>query len=148
MFNLVATVLAVIVMIAVAAAGLSYLGPAFDKAATRAVVAQVLNGGAQIDGAQSLRAAENGGDRLVDAAPGSAVDALVADGYLAHAPAVPTSVAAPGAAWSLSAAAGRRRPVLTLELDESRPGLAAFCAEMAKAKGFGCTTDLSAVGAR
>ena len=151
MFNLIVTVLAVIVMIAVAVAGLSYLGPAFTTASTRAAVAQVMNASAQIEGAQSLRRAENGGEGTVDATPGSAVASLVSDGYLKTVPAVPPSTTAAGETWHVVAdPSDATRTLVVLKLDESKPGTAALCAGLAAAMPghAGCTSDPSTLQAQ
>lgn len=121
MFNLIVTVLAIVIMIAVAIAGLSYLGPAFENAAAKAVVAQIINGGEQVAGAEALYRADNGGAYDVDGATaGSAVLDLVAGGYLSGAPATP-SVAT--GVWTVApgvAGTNNGNPVLTLSLDSKK----------------------------
>ena len=144
MLNLVATVVAVIVMIAVAVAGLSYLGPGFSNAQVSAHAAQFLNSAIQIEGAQSLARASDGGVYTTDVHPGDAVASLVANGYLQQAPAIPPYAIA-GATWNVVPATDGHRPMIVVPVDDTNGEALAVCNELAlKLTGHaGCAKDLS-----
>ena len=145
MTNLIAVVVAVVLMAAVALAGLSYLGPSMMAASTEAVVARVLNAGAQIQGAETLRQAEQrgfalDGDKL-------AVDVLTAEGYLRAAPQPPASIVLPGSSWTAVEPTPGAAPILSLKLDRSKPEAIAFCQELTRRSSgtYGCTSDITSV---
>ena len=126
MFNLIVTVLAIVIMIAVAIAGLSYLGPAFENAASKAVAVQLVNAGQQFAGAEALYKADNGGSYDVDATAGSAATDLVTNGYLSAIPAIPKVATGP---WTIAPAVAPALPVLTLKLTSAA---VAACVELNK----------------
>ena len=85
MVNIVAIVLAMVLMVIVVAAGIAYIGPMFTDNSARIQLATYLNRGAQIHGALRLYEAENNG--VEPAGTGHAqVESLVTAGYLKEVP--------------------------------------------------------------
>ena len=153
MFNLIVTVLAIIIMIAVAIAGLSYLGPAFENAASKAVAVQLVNAGQQFAGAEALFKADNGGSYDVDATAGSTATDFVTQGYLSAIPAIPKVATGPwlvtgptGGTPAVMAADGTTVTTPAVPASSGKvslaltAGAAAACTELAKEKTgvYGC----------
>ncbi len=136
MYNLIVGVLAVSLMIGVAVAGLTYLGPAFTNSSTKVVAAELVNSAEQIQGAEALYKLDNGGAYSVDSAtPGSGVTALEPS-YLSSTPAVPASLSA--GPWVITGgtdANSNPTAVLSLALTGSDAAVLAVQAEMAKEVG-------------
>lgn len=145
MTNLVVGTIAALIMVVAAIAGLSYLGPVVEGAMTKSVVAAVLNGGAQIEGAETLRNAERVGYVYDDANP--ATDTLIAEGYISGVPPVPRSITTDDATWAALQVTPGAPPVVSLKLDRSKPAAIAFCQELTRRSSgtYGCTSDLSSV---
>ena len=115
MFNLIVTILALVLMIGAAIAGLTYLGPAFTNSQTKATVAAMLNASEQFQGAEALFKSDNGGSYSAD------LTTSISPYYLSSSPVVPSAFT--GSSWALGGTAAV--PTVTLAL--SGPAALAVC---------------------
>ena len=91
MLNIISIVIAMILMVIVVAAGMTYLGPMLMDNSARVELSTYLNHGAQIHGALRLYEAENQG-LDPDGNGAEQIEALVSGGYLDHAPEGPWGI--------------------------------------------------------
>ena len=132
MFNLIVNILAVLLMIGVAIAGLTYLGPAFTNAQTKATFAAMLNAGEQFQGAEALYKADNGGNYglIGDLSPT----------YLSATPVVPSAFVS-GTGWLVVIDSANSTATATLDLSGAGTKAAtavAVCALVPTGAPFNC----------